>query len=303
MTVKGKLITVGVVAGCIGISALVIQWFALSGEEAHFWGSSSTPYKAHEYIWYASELENGSRIKWYMMRISPTMRAHLEQRRREAEAYEATLPSDAERRKKMRDDYEKSAAANHLSPAMTNAMLALIDQANAQGKAVPLGVTVKNTVQPGDDRDLELANGTDSLGNPVFNPKSRCDWDMRQHSQPLALTNLGVENEGIFITITLKDVPEPLVLRETVEDESRVRKVRQLGATVEVNVVPPVGPTVQVSREVSMEWFALEAKVPKGKSIGLFSIYTEQIKMLATNSCVEVCSLLGTLDRMPTEPK
>lgn len=221
MTVQGKLITGGAVSGCIGAALLVIQWYVLSGPEGRLWEYSATPKTAQSYVRFADDLEYESAIRWRLMRASPSMRAHLEQRRREAAAYEATLPkappplSDAERRKKMRDDYEKSAAAIHLSPGMTAAMLALIDQGNARAGAIPIRVTVKNTVQAGGDSDLELALKPDGNGLPAFNPEYGCGWDQRQHSEPLDLTHLGVENEGIFITITLKDVPEPLVLKET----------------------------------------------------------------------------------------
>jgi len=308
MSVKGKLIACGVVAGCIATGVLALNWYLLAGPEGRLWEGSGTPDTAGSYVDFADNLDYSHPVQWRLMRLSGTMREHLEQRRREAAAYEATLPkpapplSDSERRIKMRDDYEKSAKSIHLAPAMTAAVLALIDDANARNAAIPFRLTVKNTVQAGGDSDLELALKSDG-GQPAFDPDTHCNWDQRMHSEPLHITTLGVDKEGIFITVTLKDLPEPLVLTETVQGASSVRRARRLGATVEVDVVPPQGAPVHATREVSMNGFEISTKVRSGESVSAYSIYTEQIHTLAGNTCFAACTLLGTRDHLPEDPE
>lgn len=308
MSMRGKLIAGGVTAGCIVAGVLAINWNLLAGSEGRLWDASKSPDSAQMYVHWADELEYTSPLRWWLMGHSGAMKAHLDQRRRESAAYEATQPkpptplTDAERRKKMRNDYEKSAQSLHLAPAMTAALLALIDDANARNEGIPFRLTTKDTVQPGVDRDLELAIRSDA-GQPAFDPGTGCRWDQRQHSEPIDISNLGVDKAGIFITVSLKDLPEPLILTETIQGRLSERRVRRLAATVEVSVVPPQGEAVRATREVGLGGFEISTKVREGEFVSSYSIYTKQIRTLAGNSCFVACSLLGTRDRLPDEPE
>jgi len=306
MSAKGKLIACGAVAGGLFVAFMAVEWNLLVGVEGREYEGSATPDTAKIYLLWADGLEYQSSAEYRMMHLSPTMMAHLDQRRREAAAHEATLPkppaplSDSERRKKIRDDYEASAKSLHLAPDMAAAMLALIDDANARHDGIPYRFTKKIDVKPGDDRDLELLTSSEGVP-PVFDPAYGCRWDLRLHSEPIELTNLGVDKTGIFITVILKDAPAPLVLTQTVAGERSERTVRRLGGMVDVNVVPPNGAPVHATHEIGLGGFSIDTKVRQGKRIEEYEIYNQQIHTIASNACFEVCRLIGTRDGLPDE--
>ena len=301
MSRKTKLIASGVIAGCITAAVVAFQWNSLVQTEEWFWVDSGKPDTANNYVQFASNAGEGSILE-RIMSHSSTMQEHLKQRKREADTYQASLPTDADLRKKMREDYVNSAKTLHLEPAMTTSMLALIEDANERRAEIPYSLTVTNNVAVAGDHDLELVLGTNVNGAPWL---EHCQMDFRRDAQHLPFgSSTGIEQSGVSITISLKDVPEMMVLGEKFRDGSTSeQKVRSLGATVEMNVVPPHGTPVHAARDINLEGFQVSRKVrvdPITRQqldfISLFDIYTEEVHTLADKACFAADAMIGTTD-------
>jgi hypothetical protein len=282
--------------------ALATMWSSMVNDESTIFIRHSKPAEAAEYVRFANDAAESS-ILWRIMYRTATMQAHLKQRMQQAAAYQATLPTDGELRTKMREDYVNNAKTLHLDSAMTAAMLALIDDANARHDGIPITVTVKTQAATEGDSDLQLLLGTNTGGPDWFHLDSGCIWDNRLHDEHLPFTSVGLSQHGVAVEVTLKDLPGMMELTDA-STGAPEQKVRRFAATVDVTVTPPHGNPVRATREERLNHFSFETKVKVDRMsrqrvdgpISMYEIYNEAIRTLAGNACYGGARLLGTTE-------